>query len=33
VRFDDPAFGVEWPIPPVVINPRDLGYPLYAEVA
>jgi dTDP-4-dehydrorhamnose 3,5-epimerase len=29
-RFDDPAFGIEWPIAPLVISPRDLGYPPYA---
>jgi dTDP-4-dehydrorhamnose 3,5-epimerase len=28
VRWDDPAFGVEWPLgPPAVISPRDAGYP------
>ncbi len=29
VRFDDPAFAVEWPMPPTVISPRDRGYPDY----
>jgi dTDP-4-dehydrorhamnose 3,5-epimerase len=29
VRYDDPAFGIEWPLQPTVINSRDLGYPLY----
>jgi dTDP-4-dehydrorhamnose 3,5-epimerase len=28
VRYDDPAFGVEWPMAPVVINARDAGYAL-----
>jgi dTDP-4-dehydrorhamnose 3,5-epimerase len=27
VRFDDPAFGIEWPGEVVVINERDRGYP------
>lgn len=27
VRWDDPAFGIVWPIPPVVINERDRTYP------
>jgi dTDP-4-dehydrorhamnose 3,5-epimerase len=27
VRFDDPAFGIEWPGEVVVINDRDRGYP------
>jgi dTDP-4-dehydrorhamnose 3,5-epimerase len=31
VRFDDPAFGVEWPLEPVVISARDLGYSPYAD--
>lgn len=26
LRFDDPAFAIEWPLAPVVISPRDLGY-------
>jgi len=30
VRWDDPAFGVEWPEPPRVISPRDAAYPDYA---
>jgi dTDP-4-dehydrorhamnose 3,5-epimerase len=29
VRFDDPAFCIEWPSPPSVINARDLSYPDY----
>jgi dTDP-4-dehydrorhamnose 3,5-epimerase len=29
VRYDDPAFGIAWPLPPAVINSRDLGYPPY----
>jgi len=27
VRFDDPAFGIEWPGPVVVINDRDRTFP------
>lgn len=33
VRFDDPAFGVEWPFAPVVISPRDLAFPPFADPA
>jgi dTDP-4-dehydrorhamnose 3,5-epimerase len=29
VRYDDPAFGIEWPLEPIVINVRDLGYPSF----
>jgi dTDP-4-dehydrorhamnose 3,5-epimerase len=29
VRWDDPAFGVEWPLRPKVISERDAGYPDY----
>ena len=28
VRYDDPAFGIEWPAPVCVIHPRDGSYPL-----
>ena len=31
VRFDDPAFGIEWPQAPAVISPRDLAFPPFAE--
>lgn len=27
VRFDDPAFGIEWPVPVEVISERDASYP------
>jgi dTDP-4-dehydrorhamnose 3,5-epimerase len=30
VRFDDPAFGIEWPAAPAVISERDRSYPDYA---
>jgi dTDP-4-dehydrorhamnose 3,5-epimerase len=26
-RYDDPAFGIAWPMPPTVIAQRDLDYP------
>ncbi len=28
LRFDDPALGIVWPMPPTVISPRDRSYPL-----
>ena len=28
VRYDDPAFGIEWPGEVQVVHPRDAGYPL-----
>jgi len=34
VRFDDPAFGIEWPEPRAgrrVISERDVGYPDYSS--
>lgn len=31
LRFDDPAFGIEWPFAPVVVSPRDLAFPFYAD--
>jgi len=27
VRWDDPAFAIEWPVTPQVISERDAGYP------
>ena len=30
VRWDDPAFGIEWPEAPEVISPRDASWPGYA---
>jgi dTDP-4-dehydrorhamnose 3,5-epimerase len=27
VRYDDPAFGIEWPQPPVVISDADRSWP------
>jgi dTDP-4-dehydrorhamnose 3,5-epimerase len=29
VRWDDPAFGIEWPMTPEVISDRDRGHPDY----
>jgi dTDP-4-dehydrorhamnose 3,5-epimerase len=26
VRWNDPAFAIEWPVSPVIINDRDAGY-------
>lgn len=30
VRFDDPAFGIEWPLPVMCISERDRTYPSFA---
>lgn len=30
VRYDDPAFGIEWPAAPAIISERDRCYPDYA---
>jgi dTDP-4-dehydrorhamnose 3,5-epimerase len=27
-RWSDPAFGIQWPLSPGVISPRDAAYPL-----
>jgi dTDP-4-dehydrorhamnose 3,5-epimerase len=32
-RWDDPAFGIQWPLTPTVISPRDANYPLLAAAA
>ncbi|MCW0234905.1 MAG: dTDP-4-dehydrorhamnose 3,5-epimerase family protein [Ferrovibrio sp.] len=29
VRWNDPAFGVAWPLAPIVVNIRDAGWPDY----
>jgi dTDP-4-dehydrorhamnose 3,5-epimerase len=31
-RFDDPAFGIEWPLVPLVISSQDRNWPLEAEL-
>jgi len=28
VRFDDPAFGIEWPLPATVVSEQDRSWPL-----
>ena len=27
VRFDDPAFAIQWPLPPTVISEQDRSWP------
>jgi dTDP-4-dehydrorhamnose 3,5-epimerase len=27
VRWNDPAFGIDWPLPPAVMSERDRTYP------
>ncbi len=29
-RYDDPAFGIEWPLPVTTVSPKDQGWPDYA---
>lgn len=29
-RYDDPAFGITWPLGPTVISGRDLAHPVFA---
>ncbi len=31
VRYDDPAFGVEWPLTPTAISEQDRNWPLVSE--
>jgi len=31
-RFDDPAFGIQWPLVPLVISVQDRNWPLEAEL-
>jgi dTDP-4-dehydrorhamnose 3,5-epimerase len=33
VRHDDPAFGIEWPIPVEVISEKDASWPDYQPLA
>jgi dTDP-4-dehydrorhamnose 3,5-epimerase len=28
IRFDDPAFGIAWPLPPTVVSEQDRNWPL-----
>jgi dTDP-4-dehydrorhamnose 3,5-epimerase len=30
VRWDDPAFGIAWPLQPTRLSQKDLSYPLYS---
>lgn len=30
VRWNDPAFAIDWPLEPVIISERDAGYPDFA---
>jgi len=32
LRHDDPALGIDWPIEPVVISPKDAAWPLLSEL-
>ncbi len=32
VRWNDPAFAIEWPVEPVIISERDAGYPDYRRL-
>ncbi len=31
LRYDDPAFRIEWPFAPTVVSARDLAFPAFAE--
>ena len=31
VRWDDPAIGIQWPFPPVIVSDRDSQWPLWPE--
>jgi len=31
VRWDDPEFGIEWPIPSKIISSRDQAYSLFRK--
>ncbi len=31
VRWDDPAFQIEWPIPEPILSPKDASYPDFAR--
>jgi dTDP-4-dehydrorhamnose 3,5-epimerase len=32
-RWDDPKFGIEWPLPVTVISEEDASWPLLVQVA
>jgi dTDP-4-dehydrorhamnose 3,5-epimerase len=31
VRYDDPAFGIEWPLMPIAVSEQDRNWPLLGE--
>jgi len=31
VRFDDPAFGIQWPLAPTAMSEQDRNWPLVSE--
>ena len=33
VRFDDPAVGIDWPLPVIGVSPRDASHPFLAATA
>jgi dTDP-4-dehydrorhamnose 3,5-epimerase len=33
LRYDDPAFGIEWPIPVSEISEKDTSWPLFESVS
>jgi len=33
IRYDDPAFNIEWPLTPALVSDRDLIHPPYTETA
>ena len=32
VRWNDPAFGIQWPLQPIVVSDRDRDYPNYQDL-
>lgn len=33
VRWDDPAFGISWPLPNPIISEKDMSYPSYGNIS
>jgi len=33
VRFDDPAFGINWPLVPTAVSEQDRNWPLVNETS
>jgi dTDP-4-dehydrorhamnose 3,5-epimerase len=29
IKFDDPAFNIQWPITPTVVSDKDKSHPLF----